>query len=89
MAAETKIEFLGTGLRKTAIARVRLATGSGKITLEKGTKELDPMTPKDESGTRPEDIEPLSQIIHELNERFGTDFNQADQLFDAERAAAE
>ena len=32
--AETKInEFLGTGRRKTAIARVRLATGSGKITV--------------------------------------------------------
>jgi len=31
MAAETKIEFLGTGRRKTAIARVRLASGSGKI----------------------------------------------------------
>jgi len=32
--AETKtIEFLGTGRRKTSIARVRLATGSGKITV--------------------------------------------------------
>ncbi len=30
----TKIpEFLGTGRRKTAVARVRLATGSGKITV--------------------------------------------------------
>ena len=34
MATATKtIEFLGTGRRKTAIARVRLATGSGKITV--------------------------------------------------------
>jgi len=33
MAAETKIEFLGTGRRKTAVARVRLASGSGKITV--------------------------------------------------------
>jgi len=32
--AEPKIqEFLGTGRRKTAVARVRLATGSGKITI--------------------------------------------------------
>jgi small subunit ribosomal protein S9 len=32
--AETKTpEFLGTGRRKTAIARVRLANGSGKITV--------------------------------------------------------
>jgi small subunit ribosomal protein S9 len=30
--AETKtLEFLGTGRRKTAVARVRLASGSGKI----------------------------------------------------------
>ena len=34
MATVTKTnEFLGTGRRKTAIARVRLATGSGKITV--------------------------------------------------------
>ena len=32
MATKTN-EFLGTGRRKTAIARVRLATGSGKITV--------------------------------------------------------
>jgi len=32
MATKT-IEFLGTGRRKTAIARVRLASGSGKITV--------------------------------------------------------
>ena len=32
MATKT-IEFLGTGRRKTAVARVRLATGSGKITV--------------------------------------------------------
>jgi small subunit ribosomal protein S9 len=34
MATETKTnEFLGTGRRKTSVARVRLATGSGKITV--------------------------------------------------------
>ena len=32
--AETKtIEFLGTGRRKTSVARVRLVTGTGKITV--------------------------------------------------------
>ena len=32
--AETKVqEFLGTGRRKTSVARVRLAAGSGKITV--------------------------------------------------------
>jgi small subunit ribosomal protein S9 len=33
MAAKATNDFLGTGRRKTAIARVRLATGSGKITV--------------------------------------------------------
>lgn len=31
--AEKLQEFLGTGRRKTSVARVRLATGSGKITI--------------------------------------------------------
>jgi small subunit ribosomal protein S9 len=31
--AKTEKEFLGTGRRKTAVARVRLASGSGKITV--------------------------------------------------------
>src|SRR5271167_1543647 len=33
MATTKTNEFLGTGRRKTAIARVRLASGSGKITV--------------------------------------------------------
>ena len=33
MAESTPKEFLGTGRRKTAVARVRLAEGSGKITV--------------------------------------------------------
>jgi small subunit ribosomal protein S9 len=33
--AEKTNEFLGTGRRKTAVARVRLATGSGKITINR------------------------------------------------------
>ncbi len=38
--AETKtITFLGTGRRKTAIARVRLASGGGKITVNGRTFE--------------------------------------------------
>jgi small subunit ribosomal protein S9 len=39
MAAKTTNDFLGTGRRKTAIARVRLATGSGKITVNGRTFE--------------------------------------------------
>ena len=38
MANKTN-EFLGTGRRKTAIARVRLATGTGKITVNGRTFE--------------------------------------------------
>ncbi len=38
--AESKVtEYLGTGRRKTAIARVRLATGNGKITINGRTFE--------------------------------------------------
>jgi small subunit ribosomal protein S9 len=33
MAAANVQEFIGTGRRKTAVARVRLASGSGKITV--------------------------------------------------------
>ena len=35
MATKTTNEFLGTGRRKTAVARVRLAPGSGKITINR------------------------------------------------------
>jgi len=60
--------------------RVR-KTGTTNIRLGKGTQELDPMRPKDEGGVKPEDMEPLSQIIKELNERFGTDFTEDDKVF--------
>ena len=36
MATKTTEEYLGTGRRKTAVARVRLATGSGKIPANAG-----------------------------------------------------
>jgi small subunit ribosomal protein S9 len=35
MATTKTNEFLGTGRRKTAVARVRLATGTGKITVNR------------------------------------------------------
>jgi small subunit ribosomal protein S9 len=38
MATQTQ-EFLGTGRRKTSVARVRLASGSGKITVNGRTFE--------------------------------------------------
>lgn len=37
--AKTITEFLGTGRRKTAVARVRLSPGSGKITINRRTFE--------------------------------------------------
>jgi small subunit ribosomal protein S9 len=39
MSATKTNEFLGTGRRKTAVARVRLATGNGKITVNGRTFE--------------------------------------------------
>jgi small subunit ribosomal protein S9 len=42
-------EFLGTGRRKTAVARVRLATGSGKITINR--RPLDNYFPLDTQRT--------------------------------------
>ena len=39
MAATKTNEFLGTGRRKTAVARVRIATGNGKITINGRTFE--------------------------------------------------
>ncbi len=39
MATKISNEFLGTGRRKTSVARVRLATGSGKITVNGRTFE--------------------------------------------------
>lgn len=46
-------------------------TGSGKIALERKTGTLDPIGTKDAHGHVPEEIETLSRIIAELNERFG------------------
>ena len=46
-------------------------TGSGKIGLERKAGTLDPIGTKDAHGHVPEEIETLSRIIAELNERFG------------------
>jgi type I restriction enzyme R subunit len=46
-------------------------TGSGKIALERKAGILDPMTTKGDRGTAPEEMEALSRIIADLNERFG------------------
>jgi type I restriction enzyme R subunit len=56
-------------------------TSSGRIKLERGAKELDPIGPKGASMPTSEDLEPLSQIIQQLNQRFGTDFSDDDKVF--------
>ena len=53
----------------------------GSISLKEGEAEaLDGPTEVGTGMAREEDV-PLSQLIYLVNERFGTDFNQADQLF--------
>ncbi|MDI6809468.1 MAG: DEAD/DEAH box helicase family protein [Candidatus Eisenbacteria bacterium] len=56
-------------------------TRSGKIGLERGQGEFKPTDAKGRDGLSPEELEPLSQIIRELNERFGTDFTDEDKVF--------
>jgi DNA repair protein RecO len=46
-------------------------TGSGKIALERKPGVLEPVGTKATHGTPPEELETLSRIIAELNERFG------------------
>ncbi len=46
-------------------------TGSGKIALERKPGVLDPVGTKGSHGTAAEELETLSRIIAELNERFG------------------
>jgi len=55
-------------------------TGSGKLRMERGNHEIEPPGPK-RIYPAVEDIELLSWIIRELNERFGTDFTEADRVF--------
>jgi type I restriction enzyme R subunit len=56
-------------------------TGTGSIRLRRGTTELEPIKAKDVEMPVPDQIEPLSQIIRELNERFGTAFTEEDRIF--------
>ena len=56
--------------------------GEGSIPLGEGTAA--PLDGPSEVGSgvaREGEEAPLSQLIHVINERFGTDFNEADQLF--------
>ena len=53
----------------------------GSISLDRGQGELEPMQEKSEAGGTEDEEEALSQIIEELNERFGTDFAEDDKVF--------
>ena len=46
-------------------------TGSGKVTLERKGSTLDPVATKETRENTPEELEALSRIIADLNERFG------------------
>ncbi len=54
---------------------------TGKIGLDRGQGEVEPIGVKPAHGSVSEEIERLSQIIRELNERFGTDFTEEDRVF--------
>jgi type I restriction enzyme R subunit len=55
-------------------------TGSGKIALERRTGMLDPVSTKSAPPTGPEELEALSRIIAELNERFGLNLGPEHRL---------
>jgi type I restriction enzyme R subunit len=53
----------------------------GSISLPRGTGEVKPVGAKGAYEPTPEEIEVLSKIIKDLNERFGTDFSEDDKVF--------
>ena len=55
-------------------------TGKAKIKLKHKTGQLDPDVLGQPSGLPPVELEALSEIIRELNERFGTEFTEEDRL---------
>lgn len=55
-------------------------TKSGKISLKRREGELEPENPFSNVSIPPSDVEALSQIIRELNQRFGTDFSEQDHV---------
>ncbi|MBN1993098.1 MAG: hypothetical protein JW953_10375 [Anaerolineae bacterium] len=59
-------------------------TSSGPIKLKQGEGKLDPLSEHPDRAGEDEEQSPLSQIIAELNERFGTEFDEGDKVFFAE-----
>ncbi|HSF29463.1 MAG TPA: RNA-binding domain-containing protein [Candidatus Tectomicrobia bacterium] len=55
-------------------------TSSGRIALERKAGILEPIQTKDHHAPTPEELEPLSRIIAELNERFGLNLGPEHRL---------
>ena len=56
-------------------------TSSGKITLTRGENELEPMSAAGPHTLTAAEKDALSNIIKQLNDKFGTDFTEADHVF--------
>jgi type I restriction enzyme R subunit len=77
---ETTIERLDLGTEVELTHLRTEITSEGTLTLTADTAEIKTMF-SDRSGPQNEPaVEPLSQIVHELNERFGLNLDQRDQL---------
>lgn len=59
-------------------------TFSGKIGLQSGVGTLDPLSDLDSAVIKDPEKAALSEIIAEINHRFGTDFTESDRVFFAE-----
>lgn len=55
-------------------------THKGKVVMERGIHEIDPILSKEYYNLVPEELEPFSHIIEEFNARFGTNFSDEDKL---------
>jgi len=63
------------------LASLRLdETFAGSVSLPGGIGALDPQAETGSQGAQEEEKEPLSKIIEDLNDRFGTEFSEDEQL---------
>jgi len=56
-------------------------THRGNISLDRGMKQLNPIQASAPKTPQEEELEALSQIVLDLNQRFGTNFNDDEKLF--------
>jgi len=54
---------------------------NGRIGLDRGNGKVTPIPPEGIHFVPKEELEPLSQIIKELNDKFGTNFSEKDRVF--------